>query len=147
MKNISRKRIPNVLGIIMLLLVITVISAIVLESVARIIVGVPLKEKLPLSRVKADPDIGWVMVPSDEHYTYEYLVKLNELGFRDSEISEKQPQEYRILALGDSHLYGQGLHDKELMTTILEQELRKNSNSCQFNIINMSYCQKWCLAS
>jgi lysophospholipase L1-like esterase len=137
MMNLSRKRIPNALGIIILLLVVTAISAIALESVARIVVGVPMKEKLPLSRVKADPDIGWVMVPSDEHYTYEYLIKLNELGFRDSEISEKQTQEYRILAVGDSHIYGQGLHDNELMTTLLEQELRKNSSSCQFNVINM----------
>ena len=97
----------------------------------------PLKEKLPLSRVKADPDIGWVMVPSDEHYTYRYLVKLNALGFRDSEITTKHSHEYRILAIGDSHVYGQGVPDKELMTTILEQELGKKSSSCRFNVINM----------
>jgi hypothetical protein len=121
------KRLSSALGTVTLLLIVTTISAIVLESLARLVVGVPLKERLPLSRVKADPDIKWVMVPSDEHYTYQYPVKLNKLGFRDSEIATKHPNEYRILAMGDSHVYGQGLPDKELMTTILEQELGKKS--------------------
>jgi lysophospholipase L1-like esterase len=123
-------------GIIILVLVVATTSAIVLESAARMIAGVPLEEKLPLSRVVPDADIGWVMRPSDEHYTYEHPVKLNRLGFRDSEIREKQPHEYRILALGDSHLYGQGLGDKALMTTVLERALVKTGGSCRFNVIN-----------
>ena len=137
MKNHTRSKIRNTFGTIILFLTVTVIAAVVLESFARIVVGTPLKEKLPLSRVKPDPDIGWVMVPSDIHYTYENLVKINKLGFRDSEISAKHPQEYRILAVGDSHIYGQGIDEKELMTTFMEQELNKTSSSCQFNIINM----------
>ncbi len=120
-----------------LLLTVVIIGAVVLEIFARQFIGVPLKEKLPLSKVLPDPDIGWVMVPSDKHYTYENLVVLNAMGFRDTEISGKLPGEYRILALGDSHIYGQGLGEQELMTTILEQELNKTSNSCQFNVINM----------
>lgn len=120
-----------------LFLTATVFAVVVLEFVARIFVAVPLKEKLPLSRVKPDPDIGWVMVPSDEHYTYEHHVTLNKLGLRDSEIYAKRPQEYRILAVGDSHIYGQGVGEKGLLTSILERELNKTGSSCQFNVINM----------
>ena len=137
MKNRTRPRIRNAFGTMILFLTVTVIAAVILESFARVVVGIPLKEKLPLSRVKPDPDIGWVMVPSDKHYTYENLVKLNKLGFRDSEISAKHSQEYRILAVGDSHIYGQGIDEKGLLTTFLEQELNRTSSSCQFNVINM----------
>ena len=56
------KKIKNALGSIVLLLTVTIIAAVVLEIFARMVVGVPLKEKLPLSRVLPDPDIGWVMI-------------------------------------------------------------------------------------
>ncbi len=137
MKNHTRSRIRNAFGTLILFLAVTVIAAVVLEFTARMVVGIPLKEKLPLSRVKPDPDIGWVMVPSDKHYTYENLVKLNKMGFRDSEISAKHHQEYRILAVGDSYIYGQGIDEKGLMTTVLEKKLNKINSSCQFNVINM----------
>lgn len=128
----------NTFGTIILFTSAIALAAIVLESFARITVGVPLKEKLPLLSVKADQDIGWVMVPSDEHYTYKYPVKLNKLGLRDSEISPKHPREYRILALGDSHIYGQGVGENGLLTSVLEQELNKSKKrTCYFNVINM----------
>ena len=137
MKNHTKTKTRNTLGTMVLLLTVIIVAAVVLETFARRVVGVPLKEKLPLLRVQPDPDIGWVMMPSDKHYTYENLVELNELGFRDAEISAKYPGEYRILAVGDSHIYGQGLGEQELMTTILEQELNNTSSSCHINIINM----------
>jgi lysophospholipase L1-like esterase len=108
-----------------------------LEILVRVIVGAPLKERLPLSRVMADPDVGWVMLPSDKHYTYGNYVTLNKLGLRDSEISTKLPHEYRILAIGDSHVYGQGVNEDGLLTTVLEQKLNKTGSSCRFNVINM----------
>ena len=119
------------------LLLFLAVMTILLEALTRITMGAPLKERLPLSRVKPDPDIGWVLLPSDEHYTYEHHVKLNTSGFRDTEIHARQPHEYRILALGDSHIYGQGLGDRELLTTILEEELNNTGSTCSFNVINM----------
>ena len=75
------------------------------------------------------------MVSSDKHYTYENFAKLNELGFRDAEISAKQPRIYRVLALGDSHIYRQGVEEEGLLTSILEQELNKSSaRACQFDV-------------
>ena len=77
-------------------------------------------EKLPLVRVKADPDLGWAMLQNDVHYTYDIEVRLNSLGFRGPELERKANNEYRILALGDSHIYGQGIPDSGLLTTRLE---------------------------
>lgn len=127
----------NALGSLLLFLAVMAVMAILLEAVTRMIIGAPMKERLPLSRVMPDPDTGWVLYPSDEHYTYEHYVKLNAMGFRDDEINGKQPGEYRILAVGDSHIYGQGLGNDELLTTYLEEDLNSTGSPCRFNIINM----------
>jgi hypothetical protein len=77
------------------------------------------------------------MVPSDEHYTYDKPVRLNSHGFRGAEIREKHESEYRILVIGDSHVYGQGVGDRELMTTHLEDRLNETDPTCRFRVINM----------
>ena len=91
----------------------------VLEGFTRWKLGDPLPEKLPLVRVRPDPDAGWIMLPHDTHYTYDRQVQLNAYGFRGPEIQAKREDEYRIIALGDSHLYGQGLEDESLITTVM----------------------------
>ncbi len=77
------------------------------------------------------------MLPKDVHYTYDKQVRLNSLGFRGPEIREKQVKEYRIIALGDSHIYGQGLQNDSLLTTILHAGLNSPDQACFFNVINM----------
>jgi len=128
-----RQRLARLLA----LLVSMVLGILLLEGVARWHVGVPFTEKLPLVRVKADRDAGWVMVPGDVHYTYDKQVRLNHLGFRGRDIAPKRDREYRIVALGDSHIYGQGLADEDLITTVLERELNSTAGNCSFNVINM----------
>jgi lysophospholipase L1-like esterase len=110
---------------------------ILVEIIIRTTIAVPWPEKFPLSRVRPDPDIGWTMVPGDIHYTYEALVKINSLGFRGPEIAKIKTNGYRILAIGDSHVYGQGLDNKELATTKLQHSLNEHQNGCFFNVINM----------
>jgi lysophospholipase L1-like esterase len=125
------------LGTIVLTLLSTVFAMILLEFSVRIIIGEPQKEVLPVVRVKPAPDTGWVMLPFDEHHTYEKFVKLNSLGFREPEVSPKSKNEYRILTIGDSHVYGQGLADNELMTTVLERKLAQSAPPCSYTVINM----------
>jgi len=129
MKKSPRFILPILSGII--------IGLILVEIIIRTTIAVPMSEKFPLSKVRPDPDIGWTMVPSDIHYTYETLVKLNTLGFRGPEITERSANEYRILAVGDSHVYGQGLDYIELATTKLQHNLNERHSGCFFNIINM----------
>jgi lysophospholipase L1-like esterase len=127
----------KILGTIALTLLSTVIALIVLEISVRMIIGTPQKEVLPVVRVKPDPDTGWVMLPLDEHHTYENFVKLNSLGFRGPEVSQKGENEYRILAIGDSHVYGQGVADNELMTTVLQKTLDQSGTTCSYTVTNM----------
>ncbi len=109
-----------------------------LEGFARWKFGVPEPERLPLVRVKPDQDIGWVMVPGDVHYTYDKKVQLNNYGFRGEEIPGNKPEnEYRIIALGDSHIYGQGLADESLLTTVFQNSLNKPGRERFYRVINM----------
>jgi lysophospholipase L1-like esterase len=127
----------KILGTIVLTLLSTVIALLLLEISVRMIIGVPQKEVLPAARVIPDPDTGWVMLPLDEHYTYEQYVKLNSLGFRGPELSSKGKNEYRILAIGDSHVYGQGVAENELMTAVLEKKLDQSAPPCSYSVTNM----------
>ncbi|MGR9053551.1 MAG: SGNH/GDSL hydrolase family protein [Gammaproteobacteria bacterium] len=112
-------------------------GVILVEIILRLVLPVPWQEKFPPSKVRPDPDIGWTMLPGDIHYTYDKLVRLNRLGFRGPEVAEKKENEYRILAVGDSHVYGQGLEDGQLLTNQLQSLLIKYNQSCKYNVINM----------
>jgi lysophospholipase L1-like esterase len=120
-----------------LLLSVMTIGAFMLEGFARWKIGTPRPERLPLVRVKPDRNIGWVMVPGDVHYTYDKKVRLNNYGFRGTNIQRIKPEnEYRIIALGDSHIYGQGLADESLLTTVLQNSLNKLGHGHFYRVIN-----------
>jgi len=44
---------------------------------------------------------------------FDHSATLNSLGLRDEEILVKQPEEFRILFIGDSFTYGLGVRDTE----------------------------------
>lgn len=88
-------------------------------------------------RVKADPDVGWIMLPHDFHHTYTIPVQLNSLGFRGPEVPEKPENEFRILALGDSMVYGQRVDDEHIMTSRLHAMLDERRPECHVRVINM----------
>ena len=91
----------------------------VIEVLARLRYGAPLSERLPIVLIQADETTGWRMVPSQEHYTYQHLVHVNALGLRGPEVLPKQPGERRVLALGDSLIYGQGVAEEDTVTAQL----------------------------
>ena len=127
----------RILPSLFLLLIVITIGVLALEGYARWKFGVSEPEKLPLLRVMPDREIGWVMVPGDVHYTYRKQVRLNSYGFRGLEIPKKLEDEYRIIALGDSHIYGQGLADESLLTNVLQNSLNDLGHKCFYRVINM----------
>ncbi|ABK43597.1 lipolytic enzyme, G-D-S-L family [Magnetococcus marinus MC-1] len=120
-----------VIGVITLLL-----TVLVGELGVRLLVGAPLMERMPLVRVLPDPQTGFRMKPSDLHYTYQHKVQLNSLGLRGPELADPAAGRYRILALGDSHLYGQGIADEALLTTRLQEALQARFPRCQPEVVN-----------
>lgn len=96
------------------------------EIVARMRYGTPIPERLPIGRVQANPHRGWQMVPGEDHYTYEHLVEINALGLRGPEVPEELAEnEVRILTLGDSMLYGQGVATSSTIPEQLERLLQE----------------------
>ena len=132
LKLTDKNRISRVVGSATLvknltLAVLTALLCFVAAEVGtRISLGGPWPERLPLLRVRADEHLGWVMLPRDFHYTYDIPVRLNSLGFRspEIEIEKADDNEFRILAIGDSHIYGQGVADSELATARMETSLK-----------------------
>src|SRR5712691_1323979 len=126
----------------LLIRVLTVVIALGVVTAAaeveiRMLVGAPRPERLPLARVIPHPELGWTMMPGDLHYTYDIPVKLNALGFRGPDVAAKTAAEYRIVALGDSHVYGQGVADADLVTSVLERHYRQPPRSCDVRVVNL----------
>lgn len=102
---------------------------------ARSRVGTPLSERLPLLKVRANPMRGWEMVPG-VHYTYHHPVQVNSLGLRGPELEPRRPSEVRVLFLGDSLVYGQGVGDEETLPVALENALRSQAPDTHWTVLN-----------
>lgn len=117
-----------------------VLGAVILEFSARALLKISrLDEKikdveykmrhrniLPISR--ADTYLGWSFNPSSRGslYTSDFYVEysINSEGLRDKEISLNKPSgEFRILALGESTVFGQGIDYGRRFTEIIEDAL------------------------
>lgn len=58
-----------------------------------------------------------MILKSDE---VEWTVRTNSLGFRTKELQPKQANEYRVLILGDSMVFGDGVNQSETISSYLE---------------------------
>lgn len=113
-----------------------VVVALLCEVAIRILIGAPREEQLPLLRVQPDRRLGYRPIPGDQHYGYDELIKLNSLGWRGPEVIPKSPGEYRILALGGTQVYGLGIADTELLTSVLEDRLNQDHGARSYRVIN-----------
>ncbi len=99
------------------------IAAMAGELLVRVLVGTPMPERLPLMTVQASPWRGYGMVPGGDHFTYHHPVRVNNLGLRGSDVGPPEPGETRVLMLGDSLTYGQGVADDDTVPAVLERLL------------------------
>jgi hypothetical protein len=97
------------------------------ELWARAHYGTPLPERLPLLRVQSNPGRGYAMVPGELHYTYVHPVRVNQFGLRGAELGPQAPGELRLLVLGDSLVYGQGVADDQTLPAHLERILTERA--------------------
>ena len=132
------RRARNVFAALALIAASVALGLGALELFTRLVVGTPWPERMPLARVVADPVLGFRMLPHDRHYTYDIPVRLNALGFRGPEVPAKEAQEYRIAVFGDSHVYGQGIADDDLVTAVMEGTLNADPSArCRYRVVNL----------
>jgi hypothetical protein len=66
-----------------------------------------------------------------------FHVKINSYGFRDYEYPiEKPPNTFRIVALGDSITFGEGVELNETYPKILEKMLNEKSKKVKYEVLN-----------
>ena len=102
------------------------LMAVVGEVAARAALGSPWPEREPLMMVRANQRRGWEMVPG-LHYTYTHPVRINALGLRGPELEARRPGERRVLVLGDSFVYGQGVAEEDTIPALLQERLAARS--------------------
>jgi lysophospholipase L1-like esterase len=89
-------------------------------------------------RFEYDDQLLWRMVPDQEAYAPNYGVSyvINAGGWRDDELPVARPEgEVRVLALGDSVLFGQGVPDEQTLARRLEKRLAER-HEAPVNVIN-----------
>lgn len=110
-----------------LLLGVSLVLAIgFLEVGARILLPPPPVFQSPQVRHVGDPVLGYALVPDQDAYTHDRPARVNRAGLRrSSEISPEKPRgERRVLVLGDSFTFGNGVLDDETYPAVLEALLR-----------------------
>jgi len=75
-----------------------------------------------------------------EHYTWDHLVKNNNMGFRDDfNVSKNKGDAFRILVLGDSLTWGAGLATSQRYTNLTQNILNAQSGQKKIEVINASF--------
>jgi lysophospholipase L1-like esterase len=114
-------------------------SLLLAEVCARLLRGSPMAERLPLMQMIADRVTGWRMAPNHDHYTYQHLVHVNALGLRGEELGDKVADEVRVLVLGDSNIYGQGVADADTIPASLGRTLANGVPARRWRVINAGH--------
>jgi lysophospholipase L1-like esterase len=90
-----------------------------------LLVPPPLHFQAPQPLHQPDPELGWVMRPSQRSFTIGQPVRTNRMGFRSPEIQPaKPPGTFRVLCLGDSQTFGNGVPQDRTFPRRLEGLLR-----------------------
>jgi hypothetical protein len=80
------------------------------EIVLRAVVGPPVYFRHPQEHYAPDPMLGHRLVPHQRAFTHDAPVAVNALGMRDREVTAATaPGLQRVLAIGDSQTFGNGL--------------------------------------
>jgi len=121
------------LGKIALAVCVPLLALCLLEVAVRVYAHLASQERL----ITADSIVGWRLIPNARklyrNETRPYFVKINSKGLRDEEHSyEKPPGVFRIVAIGDSFVFGAGGVDPSNRFTDI---LQKSGNNLE--VINM----------
>jgi lysophospholipase L1-like esterase len=139
--NVRRERrpLPRWLAVTGLLLVGTLFSLVIAESLARLVITMPwgksvdeMARIVPVAWTQgafvSDSELGYRTAPGFEGRVvrqgqYDELFKTNALGLRDDEIGPRDGLTPRILVVGDSLAFGLGVGQGESFSDVLERRL------------------------
>ena len=83
-----------------------------------------------------DPDLPYVLTPDTDLTMRGMHVRVNDLGLRGpATTAEPAPGVHRVLALGDSVVFGEGLQAEEALPALLERELAERTGE-RWEVLN-----------
>jgi lysophospholipase L1-like esterase len=109
------------------------------EIAARMVFPAPpVGTRQPQIGYLADPELRYVMAPSQRGWIDDGLLSINSLGFRGPDIrSPKPPQTFRIVVIGDSISLGWGVADDETFSSRLQQRLHERFPGRAIEVVNL----------
>ena len=124
-------------GNIFLVLGALLFAAILSEILLRMILPTPVIWKYPQESYLFDPESGHRLKPNQQSFTHDKLVTTNSQGIRDSDYSrEPARQVTRIIALGDSQTFGNGLAIEDTWPKQLERKLNGQAGAGRYEVLN-----------
>ncbi len=107
-------------------------SLLVAEVVLRLFLPAPIVFKVPQETHVFDQEIGFRLTPGQVSYTQDKPVLVNSQGVRGPEYSSEPPAgTYRILTVGDSQTFGNGLVLADSWPGILERTSNDGGHSVE----------------
>lgn len=101
------------------------LAAAAAEAIGRAVWAPPPRWRTPQTPALESPLLGWVLAPERDSYTIDAPVRTNALGLRDEPLAPKAPGELRVLCLGDSFTFGQGVRFEDTWPELLERCLER----------------------
>lgn len=109
----------------------------VLEVALAPLTPPPLRYRSPQPLHMTDPELGWTLKPNQHSFTIDQLVTTNGLGLRSPEIAVRKPAGvFRVLCLGDSQTFGNGVTQDRTYAAMLRPLLAPTPGSRLVESIN-----------
>jgi lysophospholipase L1-like esterase len=107
------------------------------ELVLRARFGAPPAWTFPQESYLPDAEVGFWMRPGHRAFTHDRAVEINRLGLRDRDHPRVPPPGVRrLLALGDSQTFGNGLALADTWPKQLERELQRRAGAPRWEVVN-----------
>jgi hypothetical protein len=114
-----------------------IFTALLAEVLLRLLLPSPIVWKYPQERYLHDPEIGHRLRPNHQAFTHDKSVTINSQGIRDAEYNNEPAEGVtRILALGDSQTFGNGITNEDSWPKQLEHELNAQSMTSGYEVLN-----------
>lgn len=107
------------------------------EVTLRILIGPPAVYRFPQESYVHDERMGHKLLPGDESFTHDRRVSIDSAGLRGPEYERSVPTgTRRILAIGDSQTFGNGLDLADTWPSRLEKLLAGESPDRRWEVVN-----------
>ena len=132
-----RQRMKGWFNNLLVTLVGLIVGFIISEIALAFLKPPPVRWLYPQTHYLPDKELGWVMKANQHSYTHDHPMDTNSLGLRSPEInSAKQPGALRVICLGDSQTFGNGVAQEQTFAARLESLLRSRMPGRAIDVIN-----------